>query len=63
MDELWRIELLGWLRATHRDRVVSRFQTQKTGALLGFLAYHNLGGDVPQSQSQQSPFLARCKRV
>jgi predicted ATPase/DNA-binding SARP family transcriptional activator len=40
MDELWRIELLGWLRATHRDRVVSRFQTQKTGALLGFLAYH-----------------------
>src|SRR5438876_5838793 len=40
MDALWRIELLGWLRATGDDRVVTRFQTQKTGALLACLAYH-----------------------
>src|SRR6266851_1292118 len=40
MDALWQIELLGWLRATRDDRVVTRFQTHKTGALLAYLAYH-----------------------
>lgn len=40
MDEQWRIELLGWLRAAQGGRVVTRFQTQKTAALLAFLAYH-----------------------
>jgi non-specific serine/threonine protein kinase len=39
MDEPWRIELLGWLRAAQGRRVVSRFQTQKTAALLAYLAY------------------------
>src|SRR5437016_8761973 len=41
MDALWRIELLGGLRATRDDRVVTRFQTQKTGALLAYLAYYS----------------------
>src|SRR5437016_5808362 len=40
MHPLWRIDLLGGLRATGDDRVVTRFQTQKTGALLAYLAYH-----------------------
>jgi DNA-binding SARP family transcriptional activator len=41
MDAPWRIELLGWLRATQGDRVVARFRTSKTGALLAYLAYHS----------------------
>jgi predicted ATPase/DNA-binding SARP family transcriptional activator len=45
----WRIELLGWLRVVEGDaatvgerlpRTISRFQTQKTGSLLAYLAYH-----------------------
>jgi non-specific serine/threonine protein kinase len=40
MDAPWQIELLGWLRAVQGDRVVSRFQTHKTGALLAYLAFH-----------------------
>jgi class 3 adenylate cyclase len=55
MNALWRIELLGGLRALRRgtpepgtpaergcevDQVVSHFQTQKTGALLAYLAYY-----------------------
>jgi DNA-binding SARP family transcriptional activator len=35
----WRIELLGGLRAVQADRIVSRFQTQKIGLLLAYLAY------------------------
>jgi predicted ATPase/DNA-binding SARP family transcriptional activator len=33
-----RIEMLGGLRVLHGDRVISRFQTQKTAALLAYLA-------------------------
>jgi len=40
MDELWQIEMLGWLRTIHSDRVVTRFPTRQTGALLAYLAYH-----------------------
>jgi DNA-binding SARP family transcriptional activator len=40
MDALWRIELLGWLRAVHEGPVVARFQMQQTGALLAYLALH-----------------------
>jgi DNA-binding SARP family transcriptional activator len=40
MADLWRIELLGGLRAGRASLMVSRFRTQKTGALLGYLAYH-----------------------
>lgn len=35
-----RIELFGGLRVIHGDRTISRFQTQKTGALLAYLAMH-----------------------
>ena len=36
----WRVELFGGLRARCGERVVERFRTQKTGALLGYLALH-----------------------
>src|SRR5713226_8604509 len=32
MDQPWQIELLGWLRATQGDRVVSRFRSRKAEA-------------------------------
>jgi non-specific serine/threonine protein kinase len=35
----WRITLFGELRAEQEDCVVSRFRTQKTAALLAYLAY------------------------
>lgn len=44
----WRIELFGGLQVQHGDRVLSRFATRKTGALLGYLAYH-LGQNIPRS--------------
>jgi predicted ATPase/DNA-binding SARP family transcriptional activator len=42
MSTRWSIQLLGELRAApaHEGRVVTRFRTQKTGALLAYLAYH-----------------------
>jgi predicted ATPase/DNA-binding SARP family transcriptional activator len=40
MDEQWLIELLGGLRASRGDTTVSRFRTQKTAALLAYLALH-----------------------
>jgi DNA-binding SARP family transcriptional activator len=40
MDMRWHITLLGTLRAEGDGRVVSRFYTQKMGALLAYLAYH-----------------------
>jgi DNA-binding SARP family transcriptional activator len=40
MDALWQIELLGWLRATQGERIVTRFSSNKAGALLGYLSYH-----------------------
>ena len=36
----WRIEMLGGLTVVHAERRISRFQTQKTGALLAYLALH-----------------------
>src|SRR5207244_2945613 len=39
-DVRWRIELLGGLRATQGERVVARFSTQRTGALLAYMAYY-----------------------
>ena len=41
METRWKIELFGGLRAQQGDRIVTRFQTYKTGALLAYLAYHN----------------------
>jgi DNA-binding SARP family transcriptional activator len=40
MDSAWRTELLGRLRASQRERVITHFRTQKTAALLAYLAYH-----------------------
>jgi predicted ATPase/DNA-binding SARP family transcriptional activator len=37
---LWRIELFGGLRAVRGEQVVSRFRTQKTAALLAYLALY-----------------------
>src|SRR5438034_10922050 len=36
----WRIFLFGGLRAECGDRVITRFQTQRTRVLLAYLAYH-----------------------
>ena len=36
----WKIQLFGQLRAETEDRVVARFPTQKSAALLAYLAYH-----------------------
>ncbi|MBS1722154.1 MAG: hypothetical protein JSS66_04000 [Armatimonadetes bacterium] len=38
LQKPWRVELFGGLKARQGDTVVSKFQTQKTGALLAFLA-------------------------
>ena len=38
MHGRWRIELLGRLQIPLADQVISRFRTQKTAALLGYLA-------------------------
>ncbi len=40
MDARCRIEMLGGLRAVQGDRVITRFRSQKTGSLLGYLAYY-----------------------
>jgi predicted ATPase/DNA-binding SARP family transcriptional activator len=40
MDSRWRIELFGGLRATQGEREITRFRTQKTGALLAYLAFY-----------------------
>jgi len=40
LQEPWRIDLLGGLRAAQGGRVITRFRTQKTGALLAYLAYY-----------------------
>jgi len=40
VDPLCCIELLGGLRVAQGERVITRFRTQKGGALLGYLAYH-----------------------
>ena len=40
MDTPWHIELLGRLRATQGDHVVTRFRARRTGALLAYLAYY-----------------------
>src|SRR5438874_2731591 len=39
LEQPWRIQLLGELRATLGANTISRFQTRKAGALLAFLAF------------------------
>src|SRR5262249_25161709 len=45
----WRVGMLGRLQARPADRVVSKFQTQKTGALLAYLALE-LGRTLPRDR-------------
>ena len=40
MEQCWRIELLGQLRACLGDQRTVPFQIEKSGALLAYLAYH-----------------------
>ena len=40
VDVRWKIDLLGGLRASSVERTLTRFQTQKTGALLAYLAFY-----------------------
>src|SRR5689334_22725970 len=40
MPSPWRITLFGGLRAEQADRVLTRFRTRKTAALLAYLAYY-----------------------
>src|SRR5262249_21828473 len=40
LETIWQIELLGGLQATAGERVVNRFRTRKTAALLAYLAFH-----------------------
>jgi predicted ATPase/DNA-binding SARP family transcriptional activator len=40
MEVGWQIYLLGGLRVEQDNRTITRFRTQKAGALLAYLAYH-----------------------
>src|SRR5436305_8280149 len=40
MEPYWRIELFGELRLVRQDRTVRRFRSQKTAALLAYLAFY-----------------------
>jgi predicted ATPase len=40
LQEPWRIEMFGGLKARQGEREITRFQTHKAGALLAYLAYH-----------------------
>src|ERR1051326_6610956 len=40
MEARCHVELLGGLQVRQSDRVIARFSTQKTGALLAYLAYY-----------------------
>ena len=40
MNALWRITLLGELRAERGEQVITRFKTQKVASLFAFLAFH-----------------------
>ena len=36
----WRVELLGGLQARSGEKIITRFRSRQTGALLAFLAFH-----------------------
>ncbi len=40
MNDIWQLQFLGGLRAQGGGRTIERFRTQKTGALLAYLALH-----------------------
>ena len=39
MSEIWRVEMLGGLRARWHDRCIERFRTRQVAALLAYLSY------------------------
>lgn len=39
-SDIWRIDMFGGLRARRGSKTLDRFQTQKTGALLAYLAFY-----------------------
>ncbi len=47
MDPRYRIRMLGSLRAQQGEREISRFRSERTGALLAYLAYH-LSESIPR---------------
>ena len=53
MEHLWRIELLGGLRA-ERDRVIVRFSGPKAGGLLAYLAFYR---DRPHTREELASIL------
>ena len=67
MDVRCRIELLGRLRVKQGEREITRFRTQKTGAVLGYLAYHrepnHLGEVLVYILSRGSPPRADLLRL
>ncbi len=54
MDAPFRIELFSGLRVQQQDRIITRFQTQKTGGLLAYLAFHR---DREHSREQITDLL------
>jgi hypothetical protein len=40
LTEVWRVTLLGGLRAEQRGMSIDRFRTRKTAGLLAYLAFH-----------------------
>src|SRR2546423_944665 len=57
MQKPYRIELFGGLRILAGDRVITRFQTQKTGALRGYYG----GWSGPEQQRRAGQFLQACR--
>src|SRR5215470_8763592 len=51
--QVWRIELLGWLRAARGSDVHTKFSTQKTASLLGYLALHPGGAFTREELAEQ----------
>ena len=45
---MWTIQLLGGLAARRSQQEVTRFRTQKSAALLAYLAFHAAPPSLPQ---------------
>jgi len=45
---MWVIQLLGGLAAPRSQQEITRFRTQKSAALLAFLAFHAAPDSLPQ---------------
>ena len=47
LETMWRIELLGGLRAIREGGVATRFRTRKTAALLAYVAFYQQRSHPP----------------